>query len=44
MTVTGLPFLMPVTDALAASRLTIDADLEVVVPLLSSQRGRRNRC
>lgn len=34
MTVTGLPFLMPVTDALAASRLTIDADLEVVVPLL----------
>lgn len=34
MTVTGLPFLMPVTDALAASRMTIDADLDVVVPLL----------
>ena len=25
---------MPVTDALAASRMTIDADLDVVVPLL----------
>ncbi|MDQ1318771.1 MAG: hypothetical protein QG655_14 [Actinomycetota bacterium] len=34
MTVTGVPFLMPFTDALAATRMTIDADLDVVVPLL----------
>ena len=34
MTVTGVPFLMPFTDALAAARMTIDADLDVVVPLL----------
>ncbi len=34
MTVTGFPLLMPLTDALTAVRMTIDADLDVVVPLL----------
>lgn len=34
MTVTGFPFLMPLTDPLRPVRMTIDADIAVVIPLL----------
>lgn len=34
MTVTGVPFLMPLTDPLRATRVSITADLSVVIPLL----------
>ncbi len=34
MTVTGVPFLMPLTDPLRATRVSISADLSVVIPLL----------
>jgi len=34
MTVTGVPFLMPLTDPLRATRVSISADLPVVIPLL----------
>ena len=34
MTVTGVPFLMPLTDPLRATRVSINADLSVVIPLL----------
>lgn len=33
-TVTGVPFLMPLTDPMRSVRVVIDADLETVVPLI----------
>ncbi|ODQ95459.1 type VII secretion protein EccE [Mycolicibacterium holsaticum] len=34
MTVTGVPFLMPLTDPLRATRVSLSADLSVAIPLL----------